>query len=97
MNLKEVAAMYGIEEKDCAMKNKKKANEIMDKILKCHKCGGQMNWIEGTNICVCPTCTYSIGKKENKETYSVSKMIQDRSKRFLENNYKNIDKESEGK
>ena len=53
-----------------------------------------MNWVEGTNICACPTCTYTIGKKENKETYSVSKTLSDKSRRFLENNYSQFAKES---
>ena len=43
---------------------------------------------------ICPTCTYTIGKKENKETYSVSKTLSDKSRRFLENNYSQFAKES---
>ena len=42
----------------------KVAKEIMEKILMCPKCKQPMNWVEGTNICACSTCTYTIGKKE---------------------------------
>lgn len=98
MNIKEVATMFGVKEKNNAMRNKQKAKEIMGKILKCHKCGSQMNWIEGTNVCVCPTCTYSVkkkGKNETKEVFSVSKTLQEKSRKFLENNYQYItEKES---
>ena len=40
-------------EKDRTMKNKKKANEILDKILMCPRCKKRMRWIENTNIIVC--------------------------------------------
>lgn len=95
MTIKEVATMFNVNvEKSRAMKNKKKAKEIVGKILECPKCKQPMNWIEGTNICACPTCTYTIGKKDNKETFSVSKTLSDKSRRFLENNYSQIAKES---
>ena len=95
MTIKEVAKMFNVNtEKSRAMKNKRKAKEIMEKILLCPKCKQPMNWVEGTNICACPTCTYTIGKKENKETYSVSKTLSDKSRRFLENNYSQFAKES---
>lgn len=87
MNMKEVAALFGVKEKDRSMKNKEKAVEIMEKILACPKCKKTMRWIEGTNACVCPTCTFTVGKEKNKRICSVSKTFQDRSRRFLENNY----------
>ena len=91
MTIKEVAKMFNVNtEKSRAMK----AKEIMEKILMCPKCKQPMNWVEGTNICACPTCTYTIGKKENKEIYSVSKTLSDKSRRFLENNYSQFAKES---
>ena len=67
MTIKEVAKMFNVNtEKSRAMKNKRAKKEIMEKILMCPKCKQPMNWVEGTNICACPTCTYTIGKKENK-------------------------------
>lgn len=94
MNINEVATMFGIENRSKAMKNKEKAKEIIDKILKCPKCGKQMKWIEGTNVCVCSTCTYSIDEKENKKSYSISKILQEKSRKFLENNIQYITVES---
>lgn len=87
MDMKEIATLFGVKERDASMKNKKKAVEIMEKILSCPKCKKPMKWIEGTNVCVCETCTYTVGKKDNKKTFSVSKTIQDRSRKFLDNNY----------
>lgn len=87
MNMKEIATQFGVKEKDKSMKNKKKAVEIMGKILTCPKCKKTMKWIEGTNVCVCPSCTFTVGKEKNKKTCSVSKTLQDRSRKFLENNY----------
>lgn len=87
MNMKEVAALFGVKEKSKAMNNKKKAVEIMGKMLICPNCKKPMRWIEGTNVCVCPDCTYTVGKDSDKKTYSVSKTLQDRSRKFLENNY----------
>jgi len=87
MDMKEIATLFGVKERDASMKNKKKAVEIMEKILSCPKCKKPMRWIEGTNVCICDTCTYSVGKNDNKKTFSVSKTIQDRSCKFLENNY----------
>lgn len=94
MNINEVATMFGVGNRSKAMKNKEKAKEIIGKILRCPKCGNPMKWIEGTNVCVCSTCTYSVGKKENKKTYSVSKTLQEKSRRFLENNIQYITVES---
>ena len=96
MTMKEIATLFGVKEKDASMKNKKKAIEIMEKILRCPKCKKSMKWIEGTNVCVCPSCTYSLGKNEGKKTFSVSKTIQDRSCKFLENNYHYMPIETEG-
>ena len=78
MNMKEIPTLFGVEEKDKSMKNKTKAVEIMEKILRCPK---------GTNACVCHTCTFTVGKEKNKRICSVSKTLQDRSRKFLENNY----------
>lgn len=94
MNINEVATMFGIENRSKVMKNKEKAKEIIDKILKCPKCGKQMKWIGGTNVCVCSTCTYSIDEKENKKSYSISKILQEKSRNFLENNIQYITVES---
>lgn len=89
MNMKELASMFNIKEQDKSMKNKEKATEIIGKILRCHKCGSQMKWIEDTNVCVCPNCTYIVGKKEkDPKTYSVTRTLSDKSRRFLENNKK---------
>lgn len=87
MNMKEVATLFGVKEKDKSMKNKKKAVEIMKKILTCPKCKETMTWIPGTNVCSCSSCTFSIGKEKNKQICSVSKTLQKRSRKFLENNY----------
>lgn len=87
MNMKEIATLFGVEEKDKSMKNKTKAVEIMEKILACPRCKKTMKWIEGTNACVCHTCTFTVGKEKNKRICSVSKTLQDRSRKFLENNY----------
>lgn len=97
MNMKEIAALFGVKEKDRSMKNKEKAVEIMEKILACPKCKKTMKWIEGTNACVCPTCTFTVGKEKNKRICSVSKTFQDRSRRFLENNYQYMTGEVENK
>lgn len=97
MNMNEVAKMFNVKEQNKAMKNKEKAKEIIGKILKCNKCGGQMNWIENTNVCVCPNCTYTVvkkGKKDTTETCSVSRTLSDKSRKFLENNMKYITEES---
>ena len=87
MTQKELAEMYGIKPRRVGLRDKKKAIEICTKILKCHKCGESMHWVEGTNICVCPTCTYSTGKKESKKVFSVYKTISEKSKKFLTENY----------
>ena len=87
MTQKELAEMYGIKPRRIGLRDKKKAVEICTKILKCHKCGESMRWVEGTNICVCTTCTYSTGKKENKKVFSVYKTISEKSKKFLTENY----------
>lgn len=94
MTITEFAKIYGSENVDKSMKNKNKAKEIAEKILTCPKCGKQMDWIKNTNICVCPTCVYTIGKNENKKVYSITKTLPDRSYKFLENNYDSITKES---
>lgn len=84
-------------EKDRTMKNKKKANEILDKILMCPRCKKRMRWIENTNIIVCDNCTYSTTHKEKdkevKKDYSVSRTLNDKNKKFLEINY-HLTKES---
>ena len=67
MNMKEITTLFGVEEKDKSMKNKTKAVEIMEKILACPKCKKTMKWIEGTNACVCHTCTFTVGKEKIKE------------------------------
>lgn len=99
MNMKELASMFNVKEQDKSMKNKKKAKEIIGKILRCHKCGTQMRWIEDTNVCVCPNCTYTVEKKENgkskKVTYSVTRTLSDKSRRFLENNTKYLEESKE--
>lgn len=98
MTISEIATLFGIKETEKSMKNKAKAKDILAKILKCHKCGDNMKWIEGTNVCVCEKCTYTVGKDEHKQTFSVSKNIPERSRRFLENNYSLLfeeDKEKE--
>lgn len=97
MNMKEIATLFGVKERNASMKNKKKAVEIMEKILQCPKCKKPMKWIEGTNVCVCQDCTYTVGKKESKETFSVSKEIQNRSRKFLENNYHYMESAKESK
>lgn len=100
MDIKEVSKLFGVKEHDKSMKNKTKAKEIIDKILKCNKCGSQMKWIENTNVCVCPNCTYTYGKKNKKDkkdttkTLSISRTLSDKSRRFLENNYNVVAKES---
>ncbi len=94
MNINEVATMFGVGNRSKAMKNKEMAKEIIGKILRCPKCGKHMKWIEGTNVCVCSTCTYSVDKEENKKTYSVSKTLQEKSRKFLENNIQYIIVES---
>lgn len=94
MNMKEIAALYGIKEVDKSMKNKTKAKDIVEKILKCPKCGKPMHWVKDTNVCVCQTCTYTVGKKENKKTYSITKPLSNRDYKFLVNNYDSINTES---
>ena len=76
-----------VNKKKSGMKNKKKATEIVNKITTCPKCKQPMKWIADTNICVCPTCTYVIGKDENKEEYSFTKTLNDRNIKFLRDNY----------
>ena len=90
MTQKELAEMYGIKPRKTGLKDKRKAKDIVGKILKCHKCGGIMTWIKDTNQCVCPNCTYSIGKSENKQTLSVTKSVSDKSRKFLEDNYEAV-------
>lgn len=97
MDLKELAEMYNVKPRKVGLRDKKKATEICTKILKCHKCGKSMDWVENTNICVCPTCTYQIGKKDNKQTFSVHKTISDKSKKFLSENYQTFLKNNKGK
>lgn len=88
MTIKEVAKLFGIKEKNGALRNKKKAVDIMGKILRCPKCGKPMKWIEGTNICSCQDCVNTVGKGDQKRTFPMYKTINDRrSRRFLENNY----------
>lgn len=87
MTQKELAKMYGIKERKVGIKDKAKAKEIVDKILKCHKCGSRMEWIIDTNQCVCPNCTYAVGKKESKQLLSISRTLNDKNIKFLENNY----------
>lgn len=87
MNMKEIATLFGVKERGRSMNNPKKAIETMENILRCPKCKKTMKWIEGTNVCVCQSCTYTIGKKGLKETFNVFKTIQNRSRKFLENNY----------
>lgn len=90
MNLNEVATLFNVKEKDKSMKNKKKAIEIISKTLTCPRCKKNMRWIEGTNVCVCDSCTITIGKDKDKKTYSVSKILKNYYRRFLENNSKYI-------
>jgi len=95
MTQKELAKMYGIKTRKVGLKNKEKAKEIVDKILKCHKCGKRMTWIKDTNQCVCQNCIYSIGKKENKQIMSISRSLNDKNLKFLESNYDNVKKYEE--
>ena len=97
MNMKEIATLFGVKERNASMKNKKKAIEIMEKIIQCPKCKKPMKWVEGTNVCVCQDCTYTVGKKESKETFSVFKEIPNRSRKFLENNYHYMESNKESK
>lgn len=97
MTQKELAEMFGIKPRKVGLRDKKKAIEICTKILKCHKCGESMHWVEGSNVCVCPTCTYSVGKKENKQVFSVYKTISEKSKKFLTENYDTFIKASKKK
>ena len=90
MTQKELAEMYGIKQRKGGLKDKRKATDIVCKILKCHKCGGVMRWIEDTNQCVCEKCTYSIGKNDDRHTLSVTKSISDKSRKFLEDNYASV-------
>ena len=98
MTIKELASMYNVNVKNKGMKNKNKAKEMIEKFLKCPKCKKTMTWIDGTNVCTCPICTYTVSKKVNKkevqETYSVYKTISEKSRIFLENNYLQFAKES---
>lgn len=103
MNIKEVAAMYGITESTKGMKNKEKAKEIIGNILLHKKCGNQMNWIKDTNICICPKCEYRVkhkskdGKKEITRTYNVTRILSPRSVKFLADNYDSIEEKVEVK
>lgn len=90
MTQKELAEMYGIKPHKTGLKDKKKAKDIVCKILKCHKCGGTMKWITDTNQCVCPTCSYSIVENENKQSLCVTKSISNKSRKFLEDNYSSV-------
>lgn len=80
MNMTEFREKYATKKPNHLMKDKKKAIDIIQKILKCHKCGETMNWVEGTNICVCPKCVRANGDM------SVFKVISDKSHNFLEYN-----------
>lgn len=91
MNIKEVAKMFGVTEKEKSMKNKDKAIEIMERTLACPKCKKTMRWVTGTNVAVCNTCTYVTGKEKNKKILSVSKTLNERNRKFLENNYHYIE------
>lgn len=90
MTQKELAEMYGIKPHKGGLKDKRKATEIVKKILTCHKCGGTMRWIENTNQCVCDNCTYSVGKSEKRHSLSVTKSISDKNRKFLEDNYSSV-------
>lgn len=85
-----------VNKKNKAMRNKKKATEIVNKITTCPKCRQPMQWVRDTNICVCPTCTYVIGKDEEKETFEFTKTLTDRNIKFLQENYDAV-KEREDK
>lgn len=80
MTLEEFKKSHSKGEKK-ALKNKEKAEKIIDSILLCPRCKKRMLWIPDTNICVCEDCTYGRDKRP------ISKILSEKSLKFLSNNF----------
>lgn len=79
MTLEEFKKLHNKGEKK-AIKDKQKAQKIIDEILGCPRCKKSMIWIPDTNICVCEDCTYG------KEKKPITKILSEKSLKFLSNN-----------